>query len=156
MAKGKRPRAGVPLEAARKPRHDPAAPHDRQPRSTPEDPLALTPLWAFQVVDLGGPWCWSRMTADGIFEVFGKPRSYESMPWRAIEGPTGSHFVDRGRLSREAQARLVEVGQDDVDQVFSLRITGRRRVWGLRSGRVLKLLWWDPEHAVCPAAKKHT
>jgi hypothetical protein len=96
------------------------------------------------------------MDGGGILEVFDKLRSYESMPWRKIEGPTGSHFVDRGRLCREAQRRLAELRQDDVDQVFSLRITARQRVWGLRSGRVLKLLWWDPEHQVCPAPKKHT
>jgi hypothetical protein len=107
-------------------------------------------------VDLGGPWCWRTIDGDGLVEVLGKLKSFESMTWEEIDGPTGSHGVEVGKLSRDAQERLVRIHQDDVDQLFSLRISGRRRVWGIMDEHVFRVLWWDPEHQVCPSAKKHT
>lgn len=36
------------------------------------------------------------------------------------------------------------------------RITAKERVWGLLVEDVFYLLWWDPEHEVCPSHLKHT
>jgi hypothetical protein len=91
-----------------------------------------------------------------LAEVLAKLRGFESMTWREIDGPTGSHGVDPHHLSRQAQQRLTEIRQDDAAELFSLRITGRRRVWGILDEHVLRILWWDPEHQVCPSPKKHT
>ncbi len=61
--------------------------------------------------------------------------------------------MEIAKLSAEARQRLVELRQDDVDELFSLRMTGRRRVWGFREANVLRFLWWDPDHQVCPVDK---
>ncbi|HST60034.1 MAG TPA: hypothetical protein VLK84_15115 [Longimicrobium sp.] len=106
-------------------------------------------------MDLGGPWCWSALGGNSLREVLQRMRELESMTWHAIT-ETGSHFIETSALSRPARERLVTIQQDDVDQVYSVRVTGRRRIIGLRDGGVLRVLWWDPEHEVCPSAKKHT
>jgi hypothetical protein len=77
------------------------------------------------------------------------------MPWRDIAGGE-SHFVEVDSLAPAARKRLVELGHDDLDQLFSIRIQGKPRAWGFRDGPVLLFLWWDPEHEVCPSVKKHT
>jgi len=126
------------------------------PRALPADPRARTPLWAFRVADLGGPWCWTRMDGAGQREVVERLARFETMTWREIDGPTGSHAVEVERLAKPARDRLMAIQQDDVEQPFSLRITGERRVWGILDEHVLKILWWDPHHQVCPAPRKHT
>jgi hypothetical protein len=131
--------------------------HDvRKPRSVPSDPGARTPLWAFRIVDLDGPWSWGAMKGAALGEVLQRLGSYETMTWREIDGPSGSHAVDVASLSRAARDRLVAIEQDDVHQCFSLRINGPARVWGIRDEHVLRVLWWDPRHEVCPSKKKHT
>ena len=45
---------------------------------------------------------------------------------------------------------------DDVDELYQLRVTGAERVWGIRSGPLLRLLWWDPNHEVYPVMKMGT
>ena len=30
------------------------------------------------------------------------------------------------------------------------------RTGSIRHANIMRLLWWDPEHQVCPALKKHT
>ena len=127
----------------------------RSPRGAAPDYEGQFPLWAFRVVDLGGPWCWSALDGRALAEVLQRMRELESMTWHAIT-ETGSHFIDTSALSKPARNRLMKIQQDDVDQVYSLRVTGRRRIFGLRDGGVLRILWWDPEHDVCPAPKKHT
>jgi hypothetical protein len=82
-------------------------------------------------------------------------KELETMTWQAI-GETGSHFIDVSGLSKSARDRLLAIQQDDVDQLYSLRVTGRRRIFGIRDGGTFRVLWWDPEHEVCPAQKKHT
>jgi hypothetical protein len=89
-------------------------------------------------------------------EVLRRLGSYETMTWREIDGPSGSHAVDLGSLSTAARDRLVAIQQDDVEQCFSLRINGPARVWGIRNAHVLRILWWDPRHEVCPSKKRHT
>lgn len=125
------------------------------PRGATPDYDGQFPLWAFRIVDLGGPWCWSALNGVALREVLQRLKELESMTWLAI-AETGSHSIDVGALSRRARDRLIEIQQDDVDQVYSRRLTGRRRIFGIRDGGILRILWWDPEHEVCPAPKKHT
>lgn len=137
------------------PRSDFAGENRKTPRGGAPDSAGQFPLWAFRIVDLGGPWCWSALGGDALREVLQRMRELESMTWHAIT-ETGSHFIDISSLSKPARNRLMEIQQDDVDQLYSLRMTGRRRIFGIRDGGVLRVLWWDPEHEVCPAPRKHT
>jgi len=77
------------------------------------------------------------------------------MRWQEIEG-ADHHAIGVDRLSKEAQNRLAEIRQDDLDEVFSFHFSGKPRIIGIREMNVIKLLWWDPEHQVCPSIKKHT
>jgi RPA family protein len=85
-----------------------------------------------------------------------KLHDYESMTWAEVDGPTGCHFVELGDLVPDAQARLRELEKDEQDRLFSVRITGKLRIWGIRDLAILRVLWCDQEHEVCPAPKKNT
>lgn len=96
------------------------------------------------------------MSAAEARDVLEKLRSYESMTWGEIEG-RASHVIGVESLNKKAIKRLEELKLDDVDSVFSFRVTGKKRVIGLRlAGPQLHLLWWDPRHQVCLSHKKHT
>lgn len=104
------------------------------------------------MIDFGGPWCCKPMGQTDLLRVVEKLRSFETMKWSAIMGHN-NHSVPIERLSPEAQDRLMDLKRDEVEEVFSLRITGRERVIGIRQDNVLHLLWWDPKHEVCPSTK---
>lgn len=106
-------------------------------------------------MDFDGPFGWHILTGDCVKDIQCKLGSFESMTWQQIE-QAGSHNVAVEKLVKEARDRLVEINQDDLDELFSLRISGKERVWGIRDRSILRLLWWDPEHAVCPSQKKRT
>ena len=135
-AGGKQPRTAA--------RGDPSL-HDRE-----------TIVWAFGIADLEGPWGWRTTAArDWWTEILPKLRDFESMTWAEIMRAAGgrargnnSHFVEVRNLTAPAKARLAEIGQDDVSELFSLRLSATVRIYGIRDRRALKLLWYDPHHGV--------
>jgi hypothetical protein len=109
-----------------------------------------SPSWLMGKLDTDGPWCWTKMTAADALAVAVRLRHLESMKWLEIEGPK-HHAVGVGDLCGDAQRRLEEIHLDDTDSIFSFRLDARKRIWGIRLGAQVYLLWWDPEHEVCPS-----
>jgi len=134
----------------------------KEPRISPEaakTPDERRPAWRFQILDLDGPWSWSNVPDAALLHAIrDRLRNYESMTWREIKqnDNSGSHAIPIDRLCLEAQKRLMALKQDDAATLFSLRINQKQRVWGIRDEHIFRILWWDPEHTVCPVAKRHT
>ena len=117
---------------------------------------ARTFSWRVGCVDLDGKWGWERVKIKLLFSaIIPKLQHYATMNWGSVEG-ADSHFVSFDQLCDAAQTRLVELRKEDISELFSLRMAGKKRIWGHRDLACLNLLWWDPNHEVCPSSKKHT
>ena len=146
MGRGKKPRAARRIE-----------PIVKIPRVSAPDIGSFPFCWRMNDVDWDGPWGWQKVTTvELIRTIIPKLHDYETMTWAQVDGPSGSHFVDFEQLCSEAQRRLSEIGKTEQAQLFSLRMTGPKRIWGIRDVKILRLLWWDPEHSVCPSMLKNT
>jgi hypothetical protein len=104
------------------------------------------------------PWHDSAYRPVVFNDVADHLRSFERITWRELltRNPKHDHPVKIERLTAEAQQRLRELKFDDVDELWRLRFSGQRRLWGLRSGPVLYILWWDPQHRICPSELRGT
>ena len=109
-------------------------------------------------MEMASPFGWREIEPEKLIEVRAKLRDFESMTWYEIlvASKSRNHTVTIESLCKEARDRLEEIGQGDLEELVSLRLSGPERVWGIRTGNVLHVLWWDPEHAVYPSLKKHT
>ena len=110
---------------------------------------------------MDGRWGW-RSTASKHWwnRIYPKLCDMERLTWAKLKETSGGrsqgtnhHPVSVGHLIAAAQTRLRELRQDDVDELFSLRLTGRARVYGIRDGRALKLLWYDHNHEIYPISR---
>ena len=128
----------------------------KKPVAEPEDFNKRTPVWRFSIMDFDGPFGCHTLNADKVRTVHKRLSSFESMTWNEIGRSNDSHFISVKSIGKDAQNRLAEIEQDDAEQLYSLRITGKERVWGIRDRHIFKLLWWDPEHEVYPVEKKNT
>lgn len=106
-------------------------------------------------MDLNGPWRWDNIEASHLQDLLQNVFCSQKLTWQALRDH-GSHLIDVPQLISDAQKRLHEIAQDDVDQLYSLRLSGIKRVWGIKENNILWMLWWDPFHSICPSAKKHT
>jgi hypothetical protein len=94
-------------------------------------------------------------------EIYPKLKEFERKNWFEIERETFGkrskskhHYVKVADLIPEAQKRLVQLNLDDYDELYSLRLSGKIRVWGIREFGYLKVLWFDLEHEICPSLKE--
>ena len=101
-------------------------------------------------------WGWRIISVDKWAEIIRKLGDFETMTWGQIQGgDTGSHLVEMaGCPNRDTLRRLAELRLDDIDTMFSLRLSGAERIWGILDGNVLKLLWYDPNHTVWPTQRQ--
>ncbi len=121
----------------------------------PAHPYPCTPEFKAGQMDMQGPFGWRHFDPLQIQEMLQKIFDSQKMTWQALR-ENGSHFVQVDQLCSAAQKRLSELKKDEWEELFSLRLSGKVRIWGIKEGNILWLLWWDPNHEVCPSHKKHT
>ncbi|MGD0828082.1 MAG: hypothetical protein ABSA09_08360 [Desulfobaccales bacterium] len=116
------------------------------------------PSWQVSLLQMVDPGGWHDLEKPKAAEIKEKLAEFEKKTWNTIlvTEKHRNHTIAVGDLSSEAQERLAEIGQDDVDRVVSLRLSGQERIFGILDMAVLKLLWWDPNHQLCAAPKRHT
>jgi hypothetical protein len=117
------------------------------------------PVWQLELFDFNGEWNWQRIENTKAFqEILKKLANFEARTWGQIEGDQeeGSHFIKVCDLSSKAQKRLEYLKLDEVEELFSLRLSGKERLFGIVDRFIFKILWYDAEHQVCPSQKKHT
>lgn len=127
------------------------------PEKTPkfQDPCidGLPLAWRFSGADNGGPFEWDIQPDAKFREVLEKLHEFEGKNWAEII-KTKSHPIAVTGICKEARDRLTDIKRDDVDELMSFRLTGPNRVWCIQAGNIMRALWWDPEHKICPAKKK--
>ena len=123
------------------------------PGADPARHAQKTVVQAVGIVDLDGPCGW-RSEAVRVWwnELLPRLRHFETMTWEKIVAATGGptrgnnhHFVAVDAFSGRPGHELSnsDIGQDDVSELFSLRLTSMTRVYGIRDRRAHKLLWYD-------------
>jgi hypothetical protein len=154
-------------------------PSDRQHRhpklgATPEerkiktggDPESLdkeTITWQFHKLDQDHQrWALGINTPARVWrEILRKLISFEGLTWAKLKEQCGGrrrgtnhHSLGIGELNAEARKRIGVLHLDQFDKFFSLRLTNTVRIYGVRDGRAMCLLWYDPYHGtrtgVCP------
>lgn len=132
----------------------------KRPRTSAEPTryLKLNPSWRISQLEMVEPFGWHKLDPDMADYIKGMLSSFESMTWAEIliDAKKRNHSVPVGDLCKSARQRLRDMRQEDVDEIVSLRLSGKERVWGILEEGVLRLIWWDPEHQVCPSQKKNT
>ena len=73
-----------------------------------------------------------------------------------VVGKRSNHSVPVEQLCSQAKKRLEELRLLDLEELHSLRLSGEERIWGILTQNVITLLWWDPNHEVCPSELKNT
>lgn len=116
-------------------------------------------VWRFAMMEMDdGPWSWHAITKVQLVEAREKLSSFEESTWADLSiGRTPRLTrIPRQNLDPQAQKRLTALRMDDFNDVYEMRLTGKCRIWGVREEPVFLLLWWDPDHTVCPSHLRHT
>lgn len=114
--------------------------------------------WRISHLEMEAPYGWQEVDLKTFAFIRSKLAAFESMTWNQIivEGKKHHHSIPVDEIVKSARERLEAINQDDTDVLVSLRLSAKSRVWGILEEGVLRLLWWDPNHEICPSKKKNT
>ena len=109
--------------------------------SDPNSFNQMNPSWRLSSIQLVDPFGWHSLDLEKISEIKIKLGSFEAMTWNQIfvEAKKQNHSVNIDLLSKKAQKRLKEINLIDIDQLWSLRLSGKERVWGILDRGVFNL-----------------
>jgi hypothetical protein len=132
-------------------------------KENPDSINSMSPSWNFSRCDKEGRWAFTEDKMNKVFweKLLPRLQSYEQQSWLEFSGPDKeSHFIKIDQLNKCAQQRLEELKINE-EEIFSLRIEGKIRLYGLRHKATLIILWYDDDHgdndtSVCRSHKKHT
>lgn len=86
--------------------------------------------------------------AVNLWDIVTRIKGFETMTWEILRGDrTISHYPYEN-LSNECHEALLEIRMDEFDELWSLPLSGRKRLWGVRVDMFFLVLWYDPEHNV--------
>lgn len=122
----------------------------------------LPPKWSFIKCDtVHEKWGILSNTAY-LGDMLARFKEWERVTWGDILTTTSgrrhntqNHPMPVSILDKAAAKRLTELHLDSYDVLYSLTITGRRRVWGImiEETGTFQLLWFDANHEVYPVQK---
>jgi hypothetical protein len=145
-AQRKRPKIAIAPEAAKVPRV----------ASDPERAKSEFISWRLSRLDLEGAWGWSHLGRADIPRIYDYLRNCERLHLGELMTMKGTEQIPIENLEPPARKRLQEIGHDDLDELWHLRLGGKPRIWGTVQGTIFYVIWWDPDHCVCKSPKKHT
>ena len=121
------------------------------------------PLWAFRRIDFDHPKWGISKNQEKLIDTLSYLKGLESQTWAQIltsasgrVNNTRNHAILIDELCSDAQKRAIELKLDEFDELVSIAISGRERVWGLLLDGVFFIIWYDPNHEIYPTSKRNT
>lgn len=121
-------------------------------------------IWRFDRIDRAGKFAFDLDRKDFLhYEVMEKIINYSSMTWAEVKrqthdgGKSKHHMLSVDSLSDDAIERLEAKHLCEYsDSIFSLALRNRLRIVGIRDKEFFYVLWYDPNHEICPSKLKNT
>lgn len=127
----------------------------------PDSFLSKHPVWRFEKVDSGGKW--DLYSSDILADILKKLVDFERMTWAEIQRQThndnrsSNHYISFEKMSQNAKDRFSELRLNEFsDNIFSLRLKSKERMFGILTDGIFYILWYDKNHEICPSTLKNT
>lgn len=132
--------------------------------TTPKIPHYLGPpslenrhvAWRFSNADHDGPFRCDSLSHEEFTSLWERLRAFERMNVAQLRNAQSYHSTPTANLAKNAKDRLEQLRLDDIDTLYSFRITQTCRLWCIKHENIMSVLWWDKSHEVYIVNKKHT
>jgi hypothetical protein len=124
--------------------------------SNPNEFYRQHPAWRISLLEIVDPFGWHTVTAAKMLDIRAKLANFESMTWAEILQRSNNHhhLIPVRDICGAAQRRLEALGEGDAELVLAPRLSNLERIFGILDGHILRVLWWDPDHEICPSLKR--
>jgi hypothetical protein len=114
--------------------------------------------WRVSRMQLVGPYGWHELDASGIEKVKTRLASLERSTWNDIfvRDARNNHEIPVNTLKCATAKKWMAENMPDQPSLWTIRVTGKERIWGILSESAYQIVFWDPEHLIWEVAKKNT
>ena len=105
--------------------------------------------WGLARMDLDGDWSWLKLDPGHLAQLHAELVKHEGETLYVLLQDETVKDVATRHLKIPAKNRLKEIGLEEKDTLWELRLPGKWRAWGLMERSVFHFLWWDPNETAC-------
>ena len=110
--------------------------------------------WRLEHLDFEGTWGWTTLAPESFAALHRELKALEGERRRKLQVEKKLNAIPCHDLCDEAQDRLRSLKLGEWEELWQLVLrsgtNAKWRAWGLAEGHFFYLLWWDPNHTVCP------
>ena len=131
----------------------------KSPIITPGDGYNwMRACWRIQRLQLVDPYGWRAITPDQLAYIKTKLAEFEAKDWNPIfvTEKQHNHPTDVASFDCPQAREWMRRNMPTEDVLWTLRLSGKERIWGILRDGVFHLLFWDPNHQIKASEKKHT
>ena len=101
-----------------------------------------------------GEWGWGSVPISDFFTILKNSlQKYEDMLWCDVLKRKSCHTLPLHKAVPRARTRFIEICPD-IDTLHQVDFSELGRVWGVKKGEYLQVVWHDPCHTVCPPRRR--
>jgi len=133
--------------------------HEKSPVIAPSEGFnKIHACWRIQKLQLVDPYGWHDLTADQLAHIRVKLAEFEAKDWNQIfvMERQHNHTIEVASFDCPQAREWMRRNMPAEDVLWTLRLTGKERIWGILRDGIFHLLFWDPEHRIKLSPKKGT
>jgi hypothetical protein len=106
--------------------------------------------WRISKIQLADPYGWHEMTPSEVSAIRVKLATFEKNTWKElfIRDAKWNHRIQSGDLKCPIAKAWMKTNMPDQPFLWTLRLSGAERVWGILSEGAFLIVFWDPNHLI--------
>jgi hypothetical protein len=130
---------------------------EKSPKTASEPPSYTDSKASWRVckIQLIDPYGWHELDPAGVGEVQAKLSTFEKSTWKElfVVNARQNHRVPASELKCPVARQWMKDNMPDQPYLWTLRLSGQERIWGILSEGAYLIVFWDPHHLIWEIAK---
>lgn len=112
--------------------------------------------WRINRIQMVDPYGWHELSLAQIRYIKSKLSEYERRTWNEIfiKDKHWNHPLSVSEFKCSKAKKWMQVNMPDQDQLWTLRLSGAERIWGVFGDGIYLVLFWDPKHLIWETDRK--
>ncbi|QMV18848.1 hypothetical protein GOB94_09255 [Granulicella sp. 5B5] len=106
--------------------------------------------WRVAKIQLTDPYGWHEISANDASQIKVKLAVFEKNSWKElfVRDARFNHRIQSDQLKCPIARKWMAENMPDQPYLWTLRLSGSERIWGILSEGAYQVLFWDPQHLI--------
>lgn len=129
----------------------------KEAKSAPEESVMdRKAAWRLNRIQMSDQYGWHELSLEKVRYIQSKLSEFERKTWTEIfvKEKHRNHPISVADLKCPEARKWMKDNMPDYDQLWTLRLSGAERIWGVFGEGVYLAVFWDPNHLIWETPKK--